>query len=36
MKCNTQIEAERNSAKDGKAFYKLMNNGVYPKIMENL
>ena len=35
---NTQkrIEAEKNGGKDGKALYKLMNNVVYEKTMENL
>ena len=35
---NTQkgIEAEKNGDKDGKALYKLMNNIVYEKTMENL
>ena len=35
---NTQkrIETEKDGDKDGKALYKLMNNAVYLKIMENL
>ena len=38
VELNTQnrIKAEKNSDKDGKALYKLMNNAVYGKIMENL
>ena len=34
-KFNTE-EAEKNGGKDGKVLYKLMNNDVYGKIMENL
>ena len=35
---NTQkgIEAEENGDKNGKASYKLMNNAVYRKIMQNV
>ena len=35
---NTQkrIEAEKINDKDGKALYKLMNNAMYEKTMENL
>ena len=31
-----RIEAEKNEDKDGKALYKLKNNDVYGKKMENL
>ena len=30
-----RIEAEKNGDKDGKALYKLKNNAVYGKAMEN-
>ena len=30
------IEAEKSNDKDGKALYKLINNAIYAKIMENL
>ena len=35
---NTQkkIEAEKNNDRDGKALYKLMNNAIYGKAIENL
>ena len=30
-----RIEAEKNNKKDGKALYKLMNNAIYEKTMDN-
>ena len=31
-----RIDGEKNKGKDGKAFYTLMSNAIYGKIMENL
>ena len=38
VKCNTQkrTDAEKNGDKDGRWLYKLINNTVYEKTMENL
>ena len=30
------MEVEKNRDKDGKLLYKLMNNAIYGKIMENI